>query len=327
MIEGQTHNIYLRASLANPLIRPEHTQEHEFGMDATLFGGRVDMGITGYRRRTNDQINNIQEPAGLPLLQWVNLGDVSGRGIEATATWHMVQRSSWNLNVILAYNQQTTKLIRLGAGLPGGYYGGGSLVPGYPLGSAFGNTVAGYADTAGGGPDSVIISTEAVLSPLRYLGVLFPPRTLNVTPSLTLLHGYLSVSTSFDRQTGFLQLDPIINDNCADEGLCLAGLLKSAPLIDQANASARIDHFEPGDFTRWRELSITATVPLNLVSWLRIGSAQVSIQGRNLALWTKYKGPDPESQPESGVTALASSSGAFGIPFPRTWSIRFDVNP
>jgi len=144
---------------------------------------------------------------------------------------------------------------------------------------------------------------------------------------MTLWHGYVRLSTLVDRQTGFVHADPLINDNCADEGLCLAGILKSTPLMAQANATARVGHYEPGDFTRWREVSLTTTVPLNFVRWLHLGSAQVSLQGRNLALWTKYKGPDPESQPLSGVTALGSSAGANGLPFPRTWSIRFDVNP
>lgn len=326
-IEGQTENVYQRLSFANPLLRPERTRESEYGMDLTLLQGLLDASVTGYQRRTTDQINDISQPNGLPFLQWVNVGDVSGHGVEANATYHAIRRPGWTMDVAMTYTYQTTKVIRLSPALPNQYSFYGGLVAGYPLGAIFGQRVIGVADTVGGGPDSAIVSNEVVLSDYQFLGVMSPPHTFTLAPSISLLHGMLRLSTLFDRQTGFIQWDPIINDSCADQGLCLAGILKSAPIMEQANAVARIQHVEPGDFTRWRELSITTTVPLNFVRWLKIGSAQVSLQGRNLGLWTKYKGPDPESQPGSNLTGFAGNGGAFGIPFPRTWSVRFDVLP
>lgn len=326
-IEQQTKTSYQRNSLANPLLRPERTQESEYGVDLTLFRGALDGSLTGYNRRTIDQINNIGEPTGLPSLQWVNVGDVTGHGLEATLTYHAIRRPSWSTDITLTYNYQTTKVSRLSPALPDSYSFYGGLVVGYPLGAAFGQTVVGVADTVGGHADSAIVSNEVVLSPYHYLGVMSPPRTLVFSPSLSLMHGMLRVSTLVDRQTGFVQQNPIIGEDCADQGLCLAGILKSAPIMAQANAVAKIVHFEPGDFTRWRELSITTTIPLDVIRWLKLGSAQVSLQGRNLALWTKYKGPDPESQPGSNLTGLAGNGGAFGVPFPRTWSVRFDVQP
>lgn len=326
-IEGQTQNVYARTTLANPDIRPERTRESEYGMDATLLGGVVDASLTGYSRRTDDQINSISEPNGLPTPQWVNIGDVTGHGVEATLTVHALRRPTWNVDILASYDYQTTKVVRLGDGLQNNYSQYGGLVVGYPLGAAFGQKVVGVADTVGGHADSVIFSNEVTLSPTAYLGVLFPPHTLTVNPTLSLWEGRIRVSTLFDRATGFIQQDPFFRVGCAQTGLCLAGILKDTPLEEQAVVASGITQFEPGDYTRWREFSVTTTIPLTIVRWLRLGSAQVSLQGRNLALWTKYKGPDPESQPGSGITGLLSEAGAFGVPFPRTWSIRFDVLP
>lgn len=327
MVEGTNNVIYTRSQLANPLLRPERTQEWEYGADATVLGERVDLGVTAYRRRTNDQINYINEPAGLPGQQVVNEGDVTGHGVEATATWHAFRQPSWTMDVMFSYDYQTTRVVRLGRGLPNNlsYYGG--WVVGYPLGAAFGPKVIGVADTVGNHADSIIFSNEVVLSPTGYLGVLAPPRTATVNPVVNLWRGYLQVSASFDRASDFIQLDPFLSQNCASAGLCLAGILKETPVMEQAVAVAPIEHFVPGDFTRWREFSITTRVPFSFVRWLKLGTLQVSLQGRNLMLWTKYKSTDPESQPGAGILPGLSNFGAFGIPFPRTWSLRFDVLP
>jgi len=326
-IEGRVRNAYERSTLANPRIGPERTRESEYGMDATLLHGTIDASLTGYSRRTDEQINNIFEPNGLPTPQWVNTGDVTGHGVEVSITAHLIRRPTWNADIAASYDYQTTKLVRLSDGLQNNYSMYGGLVTGYPLGAAFGQTVSGVEDTVGNRQDSIIFSKEVVLSPIHYLGVLFPPKTVTFNPSLSLRSGRVRVSTLVDRATGFIQQNPFLSNGCADAGLCLAGLLKGSPLDEQAAVASGITPLEPGDYTRWREFSVTTTVPIRIVSWLKLGSLQVSIHGRNLALWSKYKGPDPESQPGSGITGLFSSGGAFGVPFPRTWSIRFDVLP
>jgi len=87
------------------------------------------------------------------------------------------------------------------------------------------------------------------------------------------------------------------------------------------------DFLVPGDFTRWREFNVTVNVPprfLKLdVLHLRFSSASVSLQGRNLALWTKYTGSDPETRSAFTFGDVNSQ----GVPLDRSWSFRFDINP
>jgi len=108
-IEGQTQNEYQRVGLANPNIRPERTQESEYGMDATLFSGFLQARLTGYSRRTNDQINTINEPNGLPFQQWVNVGDVSGSGLKphSLSMRSIVLHGIWMLDSALTINHKT----------------------------------------------------------------------------------------------------------------------------------------------------------------------------------------------------------------------------
>jgi len=78
-----------------------------------------------------------------------------------------------------------------------------------------------------------------------------------------------------------------------------------------------------GDFMRWRELSLTYTAPRNLADRLGARDIAVSLTGRNLMLWTKYPGHDPEVNIYSaGVVAGLQNNfnegiDGFGLPLPR----------
>jgi TonB-linked SusC/RagA family outer membrane protein len=87
----------------------------------------------------------------------------------------------------------------------------------------------------------------------------------------------------------------------------------------------------PGDFIRWRELSVTYTAP---TAWARrVGGSDMSITfaARNFALWTKYKGVDPEvnifGRGSGGGTDqnVGESIDAFGFPIPRQISFNIRV--
>ncbi|MBU6367831.1 MAG: SusC/RagA family TonB-linked outer membrane protein, partial [Gemmatimonadetes bacterium] len=52
---------------------------------------------------------------------------------------------------------------------------------------------------------------------------------------------------------------------------------------------------ESGDFLRWRELAVTYTLGQDFAKKLGFRDASITLAGRNLLLWTKYSGQDPES--------------------------------
>lgn len=96
-----------------------------------------------------------------------------------------------------------------------------------------------------------------------------------------------------------------------------------------------LNEMEKGDFIRWRELSLTYDLPSEFVTWFGVRSGSVSVAGRNIALWTKYSGTDPEN---SAVGRGDIYDGAFernfligvdafGIAIPRqfVFSLRFGM--
>jgi len=204
------------------------------------------------------------------------------------------------------------------------------FVVGYPLGAVFSTPILGVADTVGNHADSIVFPEEIVRdSVARYRGVTYPPRTLTITPSMSLLGGRLRLSTSFDREMSFLVLNTALAYGCGTAGTCRAAFDKTAPLMDQALAISgdSYDFLEPGTFTRWREFTATVNIPSRFLRLdfirLRFSQGTISLQGRDLKLWTSYKGSDPESR--EGF--WNNDPVANGIPQTRTWSFRFDITP
>lgn len=84
---------------------------------------------------------------------------------------------------------------------------------------------------------------------------------------------------------------------------------------------------KPADFVRWREISLTYNVPRRVAERLRIRSASVTVAARNLMLWTRYDGVDPELNAVGrGAGTLLDqnfldSVEAFGLPVPRRFQI------
>jgi hypothetical protein len=93
-------------------------------------------------------------------------------------------------------------------------------------------------------------------------------------------------------------------------------------------ATANQDYYQPGDFVRLREISVTYTVPPKLLGLFRdrVTGASVSLAMQNVKLWTRYSGPDPEviSNP-SGVGGAFFREDFLTLPNPKQTTLRFDL--
>ena len=88
---------------------------------------------------------------------------------------------------------------------------------------------------------------------------------------------------------------------------------------------------ESGDFIRWRELALTYTAPTALAGRLNASELGITFSVRNLALFTKYSGVDPESNQAgrggntgAGSTVnqnFAEAIDVFGMPLQRRFSL------
>ncbi len=137
-------------------------------------------------------------------------------------------------------------------------------------------------------------------------------RRLNVSALFEYRAGNYSVN---DLTGAFRNAHPVVGRNTLETAEVESTLLNPATRTDPdarmaaamtwATQLAALDPFpglnqiEPGDFVRWRELSVTYRVPDAFAGRLRTEDLSVTLSGRNLAVWTRYPGTDPEASEES----------------------------
>ncbi len=138
----------------------------------------------------------------------------------------------------------------------------------------------------------------------------------------------------------FRNANPLIGRNTLRAAKAEAAVENPASTVDQRLEAAKewlhlkalspydgLNQAEDGAFVRMRELSLTYTAPSDAAARLGVKSLAVTGSGRNVFLWTKYSGTDPE------VNAIGRTAGggrdanfldavdAFGWPLARRFAI------
>jgi TonB-dependent starch-binding outer membrane protein SusC len=151
----------------------------------------------------------------------------------------------------------------------------------------------------------------------EFIGSPFPTRSLGLTNTIRIL-GNLQIHSFMDFQGGFYQWCAIcsvrtrldgnsleINDTRLDPSASdwtTYGMYERARLLSLQTK----EHIYPADFMKLRELGVTYTIPRRFLQGAGFSRATVTMSGRNLAIWTKYKGgSDPE--------VAFSSTSAFEV--------------
>jgi TonB-linked SusC/RagA family outer membrane protein len=312
-VEGTSGTVISVEALGNAQLRPERAREHEFGLDAAALGNRLRVEATWYRRRVVDQIVQQALAPGLGSI-FTNLGLTTARGFEAqlTATLLDIRQLSWD--VAVRHSSSGTRLVDIGdaeelISFAGGYR------EGYPLGARFQQRLVSYQDLNSNG---IIEFGEFTLGDTIYVGQSTPTHWQTLATVVGLFDRRLRVSASFEHRGGFTQLPP---NTCP---VCLPLLDPTTPLAEQAAALAYRFRLFPvrGDFTRLREVTVALELPPAILRPLRLRSGLVSVSARNLALWTNFRGGDPESAFTSGLGQVSTWGS---IPQSRSWTFRVDL--
>jgi hypothetical protein len=307
--------------------------------------------LSGYSKTTFNAL--YAQPLGFDLndLSYEeNLGTVRNTGMEASVTGVVVQTPMVHWTVTLNTSVNTNKLVSLAPGAlkqQAGYESANTqfFAPGYSLYGYWGNRET-YADA---NHDGIIEANEVTADTgLTYMGPSLPPWQTSIQTYLGLWRDALTVGALFDYEGGFRVYNEaayLAYRNVGASELQEAND-PTAPLWMQARLQAialPIDgvpsgFFEPGDFVRFRELSLTYNLPRRWLRAIRVTRLGLTGAVRNLALWTRYSGLDPEVSdpgggagqltPGSNAIAVANdirSSGFGAIPLTRTWTVRVNV--
>ena len=305
-----------------PLPKLETMSEYELGADAS-FHRRALLGLTVYRRDVDDLLIPI---AGGASLSYVN-GHMHTAGVEASVQADLARTSRFRWDATLTVGSARNRVDDLSgqpiAWLNGSMAGPNVVMPGHPYGGYWGSTYSFVDVNQNGQVDSSEVQSDGVM---RFIGSSTPTVTVGLRSRLGLPLG-IALSAAVDYHGGY-KLDDFNSDVRCRMMTCRAMQDPSAPLQEQAAAYAnwryRVDpYLQDASFAKLRELSLTWSVPSTWSRQLGATDVAISIVGRNLTTWTRYRGLDPEIS-ASGAELLPRSDFAVR-PIPRQLVVRLDL--
>ena len=207
------------------------------------------------------------------------------------------------------------------------------------------------ADTlanTGGAEDPDITHARLCTDPVKgnapsvYQGRSIPPREYSFSGTLTLFSRF-RVFSMVDVKNGHKKLDGNTRVRCGIFGRCLENFanLPAAQLTNFPTLKTDVDSMKAAryqsnsgivdylitqaNFGRWRELSVSYDVPNKYAQMAKASHATISVSGRNLALWTKYQGFEPEAMFLGGSRGGNAAWEQTTLPQLRTWLVTLNL--
>ncbi|WP_448137462.1 SusC/RagA family TonB-linked outer membrane protein [Sphingobacterium siyangense] len=333
--------------IVQPGLKPEMTRSIEFGFESAWWNNRISADVTYFNNKTTD--NTV--PTGISWASGyssylLNAGTTTGKGIESRLSVSPIRTADWDLTLGGNFTYIQNKVVEIAEGLDqlalGTYTGGtgsyavkgeafpvimGSTYNRDPEGRIIVDRITGYPTTDG---------------TLKVLGAALPTHTLGL--NLSLSYKDLTFYTSAEYRTG-----NYIFNNGADlfdfsgSGINTVAydrerfVIPNSSYWDEATNSyvknTNITVYDGGAdywtmatgrrnidetyvtsaaFWKIREMSLSYNLPKSFLAGQNvIKKARVSVQGRNLFLWTPATNvyTDPEYSDGNG----SSNGNALGL--------------
>jgi TonB-linked SusC/RagA family outer membrane protein len=345
----------------NPNLKPERKTEMEIGTDLRFLNNRLSFSATLYSNHTDDVILTLGVPfeTGYDTKN-VNAAKLTNKGLELEAGYDIINRGNfkWTIAGNWAANRNRVASLAGSAAqlVPGnGTYGGQSLVEGKPFGVFYGtdfekdeNTGAYKLDANGFPLDGT--SNQVIGNPNPKwrggIGNTFSFKGL----SLYVLFDKVYGNDFWNGTRGALYTFGTHADNGVESvaptdlktydgtvipaGTTFRGQIKDfggGPVaLTQAwyqgpgtsfNQSSAKQFTENGGSTRLREATISYSLGRNVLKKIKFSAIDFSITGRNIVLWTKYTGVDPETN----ISGASLARGSDWFTNPNTKSVLFTI--
>jgi TonB-linked SusC/RagA family outer membrane protein len=291
-------------ALGDNSLKPERSREIEAGFDAEFLNNRVNLEVTLYDKRTKDALiaRPLAPSAGATLSRIENIGTVTNKGLEVSVNARVIEANSLTWDVQLEAAGNRNRLVSFNNPIPPITAFGNRNGPGYPLFGLWWPALLSFSDADNDGfiePNEVVVSDTAY-----FLGSTIPTRTLALNTSLSLFKNKLRIGGQLDYRGGFTTLN--VNDlfQCAFQVNCRFLHDPTATLAEQARAIAGPRAFgafaENGEHIRFREVSVSYNAASSLARVLGARTMNVTLTGRNLALWKfGFNSWDPENVTQS----------------------------
>ena len=345
----------------NEFLKPEIKTEYEFGVDLRFFKDRFNFSTTVYTNRTKDVILPLSVPneTGF-VIKNSNAAELKNKGIEFDLGGDILRLGNFKWNISANFSANRNEVVSLSGSsaytLPDSFIQNASLIPGQPFGvflsTDFLKDQSGtYILDANGFPQAGT-GTEVIGDPnpdwRAGIGNTFSYKGF----SLFVLFDRVQGNDVFNGTRGSLYafgthgdqgntaIAPAgglttVNGTTIAAGTAFQGEIRdfgAGPVAlneawyrgrGTASTTASYKQFvEDGSASRLREMTLSYSLRGKaLKENLKLSSIDFSVTGRNIALWTKYRGIDPESN----VSGAGLARGQDWFSNPNTKSILFSI--
>ena len=314
--------------VGNAGLKPERSEELEFGADVKLFSNRIGLDLTYFNKQTEDALifRTLPPSLGVGAGRFENLGSVKNSGVEISLNASIVETEKFYFDLGIVASFIDTELTKLGEGIePIIFNGVQRHVEGYPLGGYWDEEYT-YSDANG---DGFIGQNEVQVGETVYLGTPFATTDISFTPTVGLfnnavvLRGLLNYKggQKLYNNTGAWRNGNSNNQELNDPNASLAG---QARAVASKFLGTNAGYIEDASFWRLREISLTYNAPQKLVSSIGFSRVSLTLSGQNLGIWTDYSGLDPEIS-STGQSNFATEE-FLSQPPTRSWKVRLNLS-
>ncbi|TVR64915.1 MAG: SusC/RagA family TonB-linked outer membrane protein [Gemmatimonadales bacterium] len=313
---GGQQGITVSTTAGFPDVEPERLQEWEAGIDGEALAGRMTFELTGFTRNTtNLLLQRVPSPSSGFTTEIFNGGEIRNQGIEASLGFTPILRGDFRWVSRNTFTRYTSEVLDL-AGLP----------PFFPAASGFGNL--GRTRIEVGRPITQIVGFGEgedgnITSSLVQLGNSAPDFRMGFINDLTWGPMSFSVVTDWQKGGNVINLTQFLRDagRTSDDH----GTPTWERRDNQRVRGIITPYIEDASFVKVREVALDVAVPREYTDALRLGtrSLRVGLTGRNVFMWTRYSGLDPEV---ANFGAAAVRNNLDIAPYPPSRSLFFNIS-
>ncbi len=345
------------SQLANPDLTWETTRQYDAGIDFTVLKKRLTISFDIYDKYTTDLLLNVPVPSRTGFTSFLqNYGSVSNRGFEIAIHAIAVNTKDFRWTTDFNISRNRNRIEKLASDIALGASGRNISIlrQGYSVNSfqlykqlyvdpQTGNAV--YDDVNGDGQitaaDRQIVGnalpnfTGGLTNTLSYknfdFGFFFYFQEGNKIMNMNdffLVHGNTQANIGFvPRQLDRWQAKGDVTDIPRLTTFSGNPSANNSPANNYggnvANLSSR--YLEDGSFIRLKTISLSYSLPGDIVRRIRLSAIRVYVQATNLLTFTNYGGPDPEISSQSGNQNTAGYDWAT-VPQPKTFQAGLNIS-
>jgi TonB-linked SusC/RagA family outer membrane protein len=333
------------AQPGNSELKPERSAELEAGFETDLLNRRIHFEYTYYDKRTHDALIDVPIASSAAASQTTlrqNIGSTRNWGHELQVNAQVVALSGFAWDVTVSGSHNSNRWLDLGIDPTTGVMrviGAGGTTQqrvGYPLNAQWYKPYT-YNDANG---DGIIQQSEVTVDSGRVFTGYNSPRDLfSIQNGFDLFQRRLRINAMFDYKGGYNTIDGTNNFDCnSTPYACPETQDPNSDLWRQARAAAAtygsvvggtvqktaLGYYMSGQFWRFRELSAVYQLPRTALRYLHAADgANLTFGVRNIKLWSKFTGIDPEAN--YGLSGAENQNEFNSNPQPTYFTLRLNL--